>query len=85
MQDKNKENDLIENGKAVEISWRKVFSWVALCLSTIVPIASIGAAITSLSLEIEDDKDESKIICFIAIGVSTFMLLNEFILKIITI
>ena len=84
MHEQNKENGLVEN-KKTNISWRKVFSWLALCFSTSVPIASIGAAITSLSLEPENDKDESKIVCFISLGVSAFLLLSDFILKILTI
>lgn len=84
MYEQNKENGLVED-KKINISWRKVFSWLALGFSTSVPIASIGAAITSLSLETENDKDESKIICFISLAVSAFLLLSDFILKILTI
>ena len=45
-------NDKIkENGSTIEekISWRKILSWVALMLSTMVPVASIGAAMVGLS------------------------------------
>ena len=75
-------NDKIkENGSTIEekISWRKILSWVALMLSTMVPVASIGAAMISLSLEIDDEKDESPIICYIALGVSSFILITGFI------
>ena len=70
-----------ENGSTNEekISWRKILCWVALMLSTMVPVASIGAAIASLSLEDDDKKDESRVICYIAIGVSSFILITGFI------
>ena len=70
-----------ENGSTNEekISWRKILCWVALMLSTMVPVASIGAAIASLSLEDDDKKDESRVICYISIGVSSFILITGFI------
>lgn len=76
MNDEIKENGSTSEGK---ISWRKILCWVALMLSTMIPVASIGAAITSLSLEIEGQKDEAPIVCYIAIGVSSFILITGFI------
>ena len=80
MNDEIKENGSTSEGK---ISWRKILCWVALMLSTMVPIASIGAAITSLSLETDDKKDEAPIVCYIALGVSCFILIMGFISDII--
>ena len=74
-------DEIKESGPTNEekISWRKILCWVALMLSTLVPIASIGAAIASLSLETDEKKDEAPIICYIALGVSCFILLTGFI------
>ena len=74
-------NEIKENGSTSEekISWRKILCWVALMLSTMIPVASIGAAITSLSLENDEKKDEAPIVCYIAIGVSSFILITGFI------
>ena len=74
-------DEIKENGTTNEenISWRKVLSWVALMFSTTVPVASIGAAIASLSLEIDTQKDEAPILCYIAIGVASFVLITGFI------
>ena len=88
MSDKTKENGsvIVENEKdKIEVSWRKVFAWVALLLSTMVPIASIGSAIVSYSLETETIDKESVIISLIAFGVSSFMLISEFITSILNI
>ena len=76
MNDEIKENGSTNEGK---ISWCKILCWVALMLSTMIPVASIGAAITSLSLEVEGQKDEVSIINYIAIGVSSFILITGFI------
>ena len=83
MQEENKENSSTEQKKQLEVSWCKICSWVALILSTMMPIASIGAAIVSFSFETETDGNEPKIVCFIAIAVSLFLLFNDFVLNLI--
>ena len=85
MYEQNKENGSQEPSKMIEISWYKVSGWVALMLSTMVPIASIGAAITCLSLKTETDSDEGKILSIISLAISAFMLFNEFVTTIVTI
>ena len=82
MQEFNKEKGSPEQENAKIISWEKVFSWTSLLLSTMVPVASIGAAIVSISLDINSDISETKVLNYISIGIATFMLLNEFLLKI---
>ena len=85
MSGKIKENGSTTNQnikEKIEISWRKIFAWVALLLSTVVPEAAIGAAIVSCSLDTEKEDKESIIISLIAFGVSCFMVITEFISKI---
>ena len=82
--------ELRENGLTSEenenkdyvFSWRKFCSWLTLVLSVTIPVAAIGLSLMVLSSTTEDEKLEASIICYTAMAIGAFFLLNDFVLQI---
>lgn len=83
MNQENKENGLVESEKKEYVfSWRRLCIWIALVLSTALPIPAIGLGMICISSATEEEKKEVSIVSYIAIAVAVFLLVNQYVLEI---
>ena len=78
MEDKNQNNGLTKE-KNKSFSYSKLFSWIALFFSVTSPVMGIGFGILSMSLLTENDKEETKVINYIAISIAATLVLSDFV------
>lgn len=74
------ENDLIEPENeeiGYQVSWKKAFSWVAIAICTIIPIAAIGLGVMCISSSTEEEKNEVSLISAIAISIAAILIFNN--------
>ena len=82
------EQEYIENGAVIEENevievmeetgfkptWRRAFCWIAFALSCAYPVIAIGISVMCLSTVDEKEKEDVKVVSYIACGIAAVVL-----------
>ena len=73
------EDETIDN--SYHFSWRKMFAWVSILMALSSPLIAIGVSLICMNTASPKEKKEVSILCYIACGISAFLLIFDFITR----